>query len=314
MCATCYEVFLTARSASGFSSKPAALPLTLASNRAPGSAMEDVFACLDESISLLPTIPRVPQQVIAAIQDPGTTSEDLALMINEDAALTMRVLKLANSVAFGSRQPTSDLKLACSRLGMRNLTNIAQVVAHAHLFRVGNPAFETLMCRQWEHAVATARLAEVLALPSGGVLPRTVFLSGLVHDIGKTVLLDAITTPRAGAASRFVEDLEMLGHILDEFAPYAGLRVAQHWMLPVEVRFSTYYSRYPLSAPETFRSQTIFVALASDIAELSGYGITGKPLHDIDELAAALTNETAPVELLERASAEVDPFLAAARS
>jgi HD-like signal output (HDOD) protein len=236
--------------------------------------MEGVFNCIPESVRRLPTLPEAPQKVIHAANDPLTSSEDLARIINGDASLSMRVLRLTNSVLFSGRQATTDTKLACARLGMRGVANVAQCVAQAHIYRASQPVYQELMQELWKHAVATARMAEAL---SNGVLPLpTLFLAGLVHDVGKVVLLDAITTRYQGRTGQLTKDWDLLMAALDTFAPYCGLQVVQHWDLPQEVRFTTFYQASPSNAPAAHRKSTALIALASAVAELAGYGFAGR--------------------------------------
>ncbi len=308
-CRSCQEAFLVTHLRAGVAVEPALPPPLLSSRIAPGSVMEGVFASLDLSIEQLPTIPVVPQRVLSAIHDPLTTSEDLARIINEDATLSLRVLKLANSVFFSGRQSISDMKIACARLGMRNIANIANVVAQAHLYRRANPIFSDIMPGLWSHAVATARLAEILAASAKGLPSKTIFLMALVHDIGKPVLLDAIVHRYQGRAGRLKEDPDLLVRILEEFSPYAGLRVTQHWNMPQEIRFATFYSQAPGAAPVIYRRYALLIALASGIADISGHGIGGKINTNLDQLVVDFASELTPGDL-DRVMTEAGPQIA----
>ncbi len=310
-CASCHEAFLVTGSGDGIAVVRAIPPESLASRIAPGSVMEGVFACLDKSIEQLPTIPAAPQRVIDAANDPLTTSADLAQIINEDTSLSLRILRLTNSVAFAGREVTADMRLACARLGMRGVANVAHCVAQANIYRATNPIFRELMQELWKHAVGTARLAESLAAGAGNLPSRSIFLMGLVHDVGKVVLLDAITVRSRGRVGQLDKHWDLLMNVLDEFAPYAGLRVLQHWGLAQEIRFTTYYLASPSSAPPLYRKQTALIALASAVAELAGYGVTGKAQPDIRKLAEALHSEFKTDDLdqmIEEAKAQIAPY------
>ncbi len=310
-CPKCSEAYLIRHTEIGYTAEPAVPPARLSDRVAPGSVMEGVLRSLDESIKHLPTVPAVPQRVIATIHDPITTTEDLAHLINEDAAFSVRVLQIANSVGSGSRHQITDLLRACARLGTRNIANVAYLVAQGHLYRSVNPLFSELMEQLWRHAVATARLAETFAGPIRGIPANTVFLMALVHDVGKTVLLDAITNRYKGRVGRLKESWDLLLHSLDEFGPYAGLRVVQHWNLAPEVRFATFYSAEPGAAPDQYRKCALLIALASAVADACGYGVTGA-LPNVESLAAELAAELGVSELgkiMETADAQISPYL-----
>jgi len=310
-CLKCAEAYLVCREGNDFVVEPAVPPALLADRIAPGSVMEGVFRSLDESIKHLPTVPAVPQRVITTIHDPITTTEDLARLINEDAVFSVRLLQIANSVGSGSRHPITDLRRACARLGTKNIANVAYVVAQGHLYKNVNPLFSELMEQLWRHAVATARLAETFADAIPGLPPNSVFLMALVHDIGKTVLLDAITNRYKGRVGRLKDSWDLLLRSLDEFGPYAGLRVVQHWNLAPEVRFATFYSAEPTAAPDQYRKCALLIALASTVAEVCGYGVTGA-LPNVESLAAQLAAELGVGgldQIIESADAQISPFL-----
>jgi HD-like signal output (HDOD) protein len=289
-CHKCREAYLVKANNGTLSAGAVDSPAPLATRIAQGSVMQGVFEALDESIRNLPTIPTATQRVIGALHDPLTNTEDLVRLINEDATLSVRILKLANSTTFAGRQKITDLRLACARLGMRNIANVAHVVAQAHLYRSRNPVFQELMDASWQHAVATARLAEAFAGAVTGGPQLGLFLMGLVHDIGKPVLLDAITNQYKGRLGRLKDSPDLLLTALDDFSPYAGLRVAQYWNLSIEVRFSTFYAALPSAAPAMFRRQAYLIALSSAAAECAGYGKV-RTSRDPQAEAAALGKE-----------------------
>lgn len=309
-CAHCLEAFLIVEDRGGYRVKSAVPPPSLASRIAPGSVMEGVFHCLGESIRQLPSLPEAPQRVIRAANDPLASSEDLARIINGDASLSMRVLRLTNSVLFAGRQATADTKLACARLGMRGVANVAQCVAQAHIYRAPQPVFRELMQELWKHAVATARMAESL---SSGVMPSpSIFLAGLVHDVGKVILLDAMTVRYKGRIGQLTKDWDLLVYSLDTFSPYAGLQVAQHWGLAQDVRFMTFYQASPVNAPASHRKSTGLVALASAVAELAGFGITGRAPADVEALYRSISlgiDDDAVERLIVEAQDRVGPYI-----
>lgn len=313
ICARCREAYLIEPAGNGtIHSREAVPPPPLKDRIAPESVMAGIFECLEQSLDQLPTVPEVPQRVIAAIHDPITTTQDLANLINEDAAMSMRVLKLANSVFSSSRHAITDLRLACARLGNRAIANIAHMVAHGQLYRSGNPAFRELMDQLWRHSVATARLAEVFARHIENVDPSNLFLAGLTHDVGKPVLLDVITNRYTGRVGQLKESWDLLVQTLDEFAPYVGLRVVRHWGLTDLTGFTVFYTGQPDAAPEAYRRAVYIVALASDTAEASGYGILAResPVLDAHPALSILQDDSARIQnIIDEAAAHVDPYL-----
>jgi len=288
-------------------------PAPLSDRVAEGSVMEGVFACVEESLDAIPTIPEVPQRLMAAVHDPLLGSGDLSDIIGDDPALSLRVLKLANSVFSSSRHPIADLKRACVRLGMRTMANLSYTVAQQHVYRKLNPAYRELMDDLWRHAVATGRLAELLARRVRLPESRVLFLAGLTHDIGKTVLLDALTVRYRGRAGRLRESWDLLNKMLIEFSPYAGVRVVKHWDLPAEIWITTYFANAPTRAPEALRTECHLIALASTQAELLGFGAVGlAPRPELDDhpsIGALGIDPSDVYEVGAEASGQLDAFM-----
>jgi HD-like signal output (HDOD) protein len=274
-CPDCREAYRLVNTRDGVQVESAVPPQPLAGLVQRGSVMEGVLEHVDQFVEQLPTVPVATQRLMTAIHDPITTSADLARIIHEDATLSMRVLRLANSAVFSGREATSDLRLACARLGMRNIANVAQLVAHSQVYKSKNPIFAELMGQLWLHSVATARLVDSMGPVLAGLPVKQLFLSGLIHDVGKPVLLDVITNRYHGRTGELKKSWDVLIRALDQFSPYVGLRVAEHWGLAPEIRFTTFYMNMPGSAPRLHRQHAYLVALASATAETSGYGVAG---------------------------------------
>jgi HD-like signal output (HDOD) protein len=314
-CRGCHQAHRIANARGGITLEPAIPPKPLPDLIQRGSVMEGVLGQIEDSIERLPTIPVATQRVISAIHDPITTSQDLARIIHEDATLSMRVLRLANSAVFSGREPIADLRLACARLGMRNIASVAHLVAHSQVYKSNNPVFGELMDQLWLHAVATARLVDTMGPVLSGLPVNLLFLSGLVHDIGKPVLLDVITNHYKGRTGELKNSWDLLLRTIDEFSPYVGLRVAEHWDLAPEIRFAIFYANLPGGAPRLHRQHAFLIALASATAEAKGYGVVGdttehtRKLDDLIAAFAAEASERAAEQLAEEAANRIVDYV-----
>ena len=244
------------------------------SEKAPrGSVMGNVFEMLNQVIAELPVLPEVPQRVVSTIHDPLASIEELVQIIEEDAVLSMKILSLANSAYFATVSEINDLRTACSRLGMKSIANIAHAVSNSNLYQSSKPEYRDLMRQLWTHAIATAYCAEKLTARTG-LDSNTVFVGGLIHDIGKLVLFDALTNKYHGTIGRLGEDTSLLIKVISQFAPVAGLHVIQHWKLAPELAFPTLFSNQPEKNPSAEHEQLVHaVALSSAAADHIGYSI-----------------------------------------
>ena len=238
-----------------------------------GSVMAGVFAQLPEEFEDLPALPEIPRQIIGLIHDPLASMSDVADLINKDAALVLRVLRVANSAFYGGRVEIKDIRTACSRLGMRTVANLVLAVGNGSLYRSHDARFRGLMGQLWEHSIVSAHCAGALSGRVEQEYAPSLFLAGLLHDIGKVVLLDVITVKYRGPTGRLKESEDLLKHVLERFHTLVGLHVAQQWRLPPEFRMTSYCHEAPETSPDPQWARVIHaVALASKFAHAMGYG------------------------------------------
>lgn len=236
--------------------------------------MAGVLSVVTESIVELPVLAEIPQRVVTTIHDPLASVHDIVKIIEEDAVLSTKILSLANSAFFATVSEINDLTTACSRLGLRQLANIATTISNVNQYRTPNPELHKLMQKLWQHAVATAHCSEALAMKFK-IDTSTAFIAGLLHDIGKVVLVDSITSKYAGNVGRLSNSPDLLSKAIDPFAPIVGLHVIQHWKLSDELTYSTLYSQRPELIPAEASNELAYcVQLASDLAESKGFGIS----------------------------------------
>lgn len=180
----------------------------------------------------------IAARLLKMLEDPEFSTTDVARLIESDPALAARVLGTANSPLFTRRKPCRSIPHAVTMLGARTIGELTAAAAVSELF--GRSGAEA---RLRSHAVSTAavtkELAELLSRPS-----HDLFLAGLLHDLGKLVLLQGAGDERYGAGGqRYVELLERrLGtsggtHLLEQAAlgfDHAALGCAalQAWGIP----------------------------------------------------------------------------------
>ncbi len=141
--------------------------------------------------SHLPPAPVVLTQLMTLLRDPHTDSTAVINILAYDPSLTAIVLKLSNSAFFAGGEPAKDLYDAVMRLGFAQICQLVAVVCGARSLapmQNGNGSHGT---RLWKHSVSVALAAELLAKDHGAE-PSMLFTAGLLHDIGRVVLTDAL--------------------------------------------------------------------------------------------------------------------------
>lgn len=133
----------------------------------------------------LPVLSIIATQALQLLEDPKVTNQRIVDLICQDPSLAARVLRVANSPFYCGRVPSFTISDALFRLGIRNLTNVIIIAATGELFSDSDPVIHYL----WDHATLIAMTSSYLAKLLAVKNVEEVFIAGLLHDIGKLVIL-----------------------------------------------------------------------------------------------------------------------------
>ncbi|PID44486.1 MAG: hypothetical protein CR981_01280 [Proteobacteria bacterium] len=147
--------------------------------------MGDIEKFFKEQVRL-PSPPIVALKILQAVKSDDSSFEELADIIRVDPALTVQVLKLANSSLYGLSKTVDSIAQATALIGTQTLKNIALSFVFVNRFQVvsGNGFDMELF---WRRAVTSAVAAQVLATRVNST-DKDIFVSGLLQDIGVLVL------------------------------------------------------------------------------------------------------------------------------
>ncbi len=141
----------------------------------------------------LPTLPRTVLKITELVNDPKSSAKDLAQVITDDQVLTARLLKLVNSSFYGFPQRISTVTGAIVLLGFDAIRNLLLTTSVFGLF--SNIEKDDLFNveRFWDHSLGCAVGAKVIGDYLRYDKVEELFVSGLLHDIGKILELLYLT-------------------------------------------------------------------------------------------------------------------------
>jgi len=175
----------------------------------------------------LPMLPQTAADVISLCSDPRSDAARLADLIQRDQALAAHTLHVANSAAYAPSEPIVSLQQAISRLGTRTLCDIAVAVAlRSKVFALQGQ--EQRLRAMWLHSALGGGWAKEIARARRRNVEGA-FLSGLLHDIGQPVVLQAALD--LGRGSRLPSEAQLDG-LIREFHAEVGASVLASWKLP----------------------------------------------------------------------------------
>ena len=131
-------------------------------------------------------LPTIASKVVQVVNNGNSSAHDLTEVIEKDAAITVRILKIANSPLYGLKNEVRDVRHAVSLLGFSAVQSLVMAASTKGLHK-NSGIVEHMM---WDHSVGAAVAARILCWAGGfgGPVQDVAFLAGLLHDIGKVVL------------------------------------------------------------------------------------------------------------------------------
>ncbi len=221
----------------------------------------------------LPPLPHVASQAIVLVEDPDTTAQKLTNLLGQDTALAARVLKIANSAMFACQREITTLNQAIMIIGFKALKGIIVAATLRQLSR----NFGQIEKMIWENSTCTAITSHLLAQQLKKPYADEVFLLGLLHDLGKLVLVRQIPKEYV----QVVDGVKTGRHFIDVeqetfgFAhPLIGALVAKKWNFPLDTCQVILHHHDPLpdTTSDVQEEKTAIIVAADLIAHQLGFG------------------------------------------
>jgi HD-like signal output (HDOD) protein len=185
----------------------------------------------------VPMLPDVANRVLTLSNDPDSDAAQLAKLIQSDQALAGHVMRIANSAAYTPNASMVSLQQAVARLGMSLITEIALAASlNTKIFKA--PTYENRINEIWDHALCTAFWGkEVARVAKKNV--EAAFLCGLLHSIGKPVILQTIFDYSEWHDVSI--SLDEVAVLEETYHVKYGEVVVRKWKMPIIVQESVHY-------------------------------------------------------------------------
>jgi len=144
---------------------------------------------------VLPTLPEVALKVRQAADDPEINLGHMGDVIGQDPALSLGMIKVANSALLGRSIKVETVAQAVTRIGLRQIKSIATAMALEQVFVSKNDIVAMYMKKSWKKTIDIASVA--ISLMSvyleenkhTSLTLDTITLAALVHNIGVLPIL-----------------------------------------------------------------------------------------------------------------------------
>ncbi|WP_096087254.1 HDOD domain-containing protein [Agaribacterium haliotis] len=192
---------------------------------------KEIIELIDSDKLILPTMPEMALKVREASEDPDASIMDLAKVISNDAALTARIIKVANSPLFRAPREIEDLNMALGRLGMESTANLAAGLAMEQMFQATSDNIDKRMREVWASSSEIAGICHVLCKHYTKLRPDQAALAGLVFQIGVLPILSYAENNPA-----LLRDSISLDMVIKSVHPQIGVKILTSWEFPQELR------------------------------------------------------------------------------
>lgn len=136
----------------------------------------------------LPSLPHVLVKLLQACRDENINFDSLSEIISQDASLTTKVIKAANSPVYGRARHLNSLKHTLKFLGFETIKSIAITASIKQFFSEYNNQKTHFLKDFWHHSLTCATISRSLAELMSYPYPEEAYISGLLHDIGKMMI------------------------------------------------------------------------------------------------------------------------------
>lgn len=225
------------------------------------------------AVNVLPAGPQILARLGTLLRDESANVDEVVAEIRRDNALTARVLRVANSVAYRGEEPVASLEEALVRVGFTEIYRVTGFAVAAQVAGQYLPLYEVSGAQLRENALLTALIMEGLA-ETAGFDPRAAYTAGLLRSTGR------IAVDRAACAAGCEETYQSaFGPLADWERGLLGFSngeaaevVLEGWRFPKSI-IEAIRDHY---APTEANSFAHLLNLAAGAAERCGHGLPGE--------------------------------------
>lgn len=217
-------------------------------------------------LDALPALPHTVQKVREMLFDESSSSNEVGDVISSDPAIAAKVLKVANSAAYGFSQQVDSVQLAVSLLGLTETYSVVITSAVADVFKSDSgPGYIDIWRESMICANIAAALAKSLRITNTGIVS-----AALLHDIGRMALAHIVPQyytkvdqEMSGMALVVAEETLMgLSHT------EAGHQLAEHWDFPETLKECIRFHHAPTYAHVSNQKVVAIIHVADTLSRV----------------------------------------------
>ncbi len=243
-------------------------------------------------------LPYTPQ---TSIQFNEVVKKDLgfkavANVLKQDMAISSKLISISNSAYYGAVVKSETVEQAVTRLGLVITKQYVDAFCSRPLFSNNNNLYSEFLEELWTHSLYCAVISETTSKVLDLTLESDPFINGLLHDIGKAVLLQSAC--ELGNQGRLTKDIdyEALLQFVDKYHNKVGSKVLKKWKFPFQtIHIALNHDRLESSSSPSKDLLVVHFAnvLAKTMTAKDPAGKMDVPLEDIESAGLlGITSDT----------------------
>jgi len=243
----------------------------------PGDQNKNFMQRLDKKKIVLPEIPSVVFELNEVVANPVSSADHIAQVVNKSPSLTALLLKIVNSSFYGFPSKIGKVSHAVALIGTREISGLALGISILSIFK--NVPKEMIdMYSFLKHSLACGILSRILAAQKNFGQTEQLFVSGLLHDLGRLILYLYFTKESRNILTRSRNSEKLLYEVEQDYLgcdhAQLGQYLMEQWNLPLILENSVLYHHNPSKAQQPVPAA--IVHLADIIVNSIGIGGSGE--------------------------------------
>lgn len=192
---------------------------------------EELQQAVEADKLFLPSLPEVALKIRDVVESEDATAQQIADTLSQDASLSAKLIRVANSSLYGFRNPIDDLQMAVTRLGLGLVRDLVISLAMKQIYQATSDVLDEQFRDIWNKALDIAAICRMLSTTVKGISPEQAFLAGLIHNIGALPIL-----VMAEDDEDLFNDAEALNDVISELQGPVGELILKSWNFPEHMR------------------------------------------------------------------------------
>jgi putative nucleotidyltransferase with HDIG domain len=218
----------------------------------------------------LPVLPEVAQQIMQMARDPEVEIKTLAEFVSQDQVISGKVLKLANSALYRGFAEVTSIAQAIPRIGLNTLGANVLTIATQEVYTLEEPRLRKILSSLWDHALSTATAAHSIARATRYHDVDKAFVAGLLHDVGKVVILHLLEENR-DLVQQIVSSEDLIEEAFEAYHCKMGAILLQRWNLSADLVEAVEATADPRQS-KSARTMAAIVHVANLVSDKLGIG------------------------------------------